>query len=77
MNSIYEVVLKILNRYCSGSLNPDDDLFENGLNSFNAVNVLVELEKYFKIAFNDEELDLSKVRTAKNLTAFVQHKMEE
>lgn len=76
MALIYDVVLNILKQYCSGSLNPDTDLFEIGLNSFNAVNVLVELEKYYKITFDDEELDLSKIRTAKNLEAFVKYKLE-
>lgn len=76
MEIIYDVVLNVLKQYCSGPLNPDTDLFEIGLNSFNAVNVLVELEKYYKITFDDEELDLSKIRTAKNLAAFVKCKLE-
>ncbi|HEX2925121.1 MAG TPA: phosphopantetheine-binding protein [Ruminiclostridium sp.] len=76
MALIYDVVLNILKKYCSGPLNPDTDLFETGLNSFNAVNVLVDLEKYYKITFNDEELNLSKIRTAKNLEAFVKSKLE-
>lgn len=76
MRTLQEVVLQMLHPYCAGSLNPYTDLFENGLNSFNAVNVLVDLERHYGITFDDEELDLSTIRTVSNLTAFVQRKLE-
>lgn len=77
MSDINDVISNILCKYCRGSLTPDIDLFENGLNSFNAVNVLVELEKNFRITFNDDELDLSKIKTINNLSALVKSKLEE
>lgn len=76
MASVQEVVLEKLRVYCIGPLTPETDLFENGLNSFNTVHLLVELERYYGIVFDDEELDLSRIRTAQNLAAFVQTKLE-
>ncbi len=76
MTEIQEAVLRILKPYCKGSLDLESNLFENGIDSFNAVNVLVALERYYRITFTDEELDLRTIRTVYNLAALVKSKLE-
>lgn len=77
MSEIQEVIFEILKPYCKCHLELNTDLFLNGLDSFNMVNVLVALERHYKIMFEDEELDLHMIRTVEGLERFVQSKLEE
>lgn len=52
------------------------DLFEYGLDSFNALDVIVEIERCFHIMFNDDELDLKPFRTVTQIRKLIEKKME-
>lgn len=74
LEEIIEAALPIFQDYCLESITGKSDLPEEGLNSIQAVHALVKLEKKLGIKFEDDELDLSLLRTVENLAVFIQEK---
>jgi acyl carrier protein len=50
-------------------IGPDDVLYDNGLNSMHALNLLVELEEQYQIAIPDDEF--ISARTARQLNEMI------
>lgn len=77
MSQIYDVIIKILKGYCTSEVGLDTDLFKCGLDSFNAMNVLVEIEKNYNIRFEEDDLDLTWMSTVESIIMKVKCKLEE
>lgn len=55
---------------------PDSELIDLGLDSLSAINLLLELEEEFGVAFPDELLSPETFRTAANLNATLQQLLQ-
>ena len=76
MDQYYITLYSLLKPYCNADLNEDSNLFESGLNSFNMVNILVEIEKRYQFEFDDEELDIRGINTIRNLSRLIIKKQQ-
>ncbi|TNC12089.1 acyl carrier protein [Methylobacterium terricola] len=56
-------------------LSDDDCLFDNGLDSFGAVQVMMDLEEHFEIEFPEHLLNRDAFSTMRNIRAFVSGQM--
>lgn len=52
-------------------LSDDDCLFDNGLDSFGAVQVMMDLEEHFDVEFPEHLLSREVFSTVRNIQAFV------
>lgn len=56
-------------------LSDDDCLFDHGLDSFGAVQVMMDLEEHFEIEFPEHLLNRDTFSTVRNIQAFVSGQM--
>ena len=54
MENIQEILIKLAKVYCAGEIEGDTDLYERGLNSLNSIELLVDIEEQFGLAFEGE-----------------------
>lgn len=69
-------LFEILRKYDINVENPEDDMFKYGLDSFNALDVIVDIERYFHVNFTDNELDLTPFRTVEQMRKIIEKKLE-
>lgn len=69
------IVLKILevNIQKEQDFSNDDDFFLIGFSSFNAIELITEIEDYYDITFDDSHLDLSKINTINKLALLIEN----
>lgn len=72
---ILNVIIAKAQKFCFAPVTPDVDLFQIGLNSLNAVELLVELETHFQIKFEDDQLSLKDFETPGKLVDLVAQKL--
>ena len=60
----------------ANEIGPEDLLATFGVNSNMFIKLIVGLEKEFNIEFEDEQLDINKFRTIKNIALFIEEKLK-
>lgn len=57
-------------------LGEDADLFDNGLDSVGFINIIIALENEYDIFIDQDDLELDKFSTVKNIRAYIESRME-
>ncbi|AEY67376.1 acyl carrier protein [Clostridium sp. BNL1100] len=83
ISQIYETINKAIketvNREISDEMLRDDvDIVQSiGINSIDAISILVKIEELFNIQVDDDDLNTELIRTTKNLAEYVEKKLSE
>ncbi len=81
ISQIYETINKAIketvNREISDEMLRDDvDIVQSiGINSIDAISILVKIEELFNIQVDDDDLNTELIRTTKNLAEYVEKKL--
>jgi len=57
-------------------LGEEANLFDNGLDSVGFINIVIALENEYDIFIDQDDLELDKFSTVKNIRAYIQSRME-
>ena len=71
------LIIETINRYCTGELSDETDLYKMGLNSLKAIQLIVDLEEIFNISFEEDELAIFDVQTLMDFKKLVYAKIKE
>jgi acyl carrier protein len=72
---VKETIRGFLSRYVKSKVEDDQNLFTSGLvNSFSAMELVLFVEKHFKIKVENEDLDLKNFNTVKAIAEFIGRK---
>ena len=71
------LIIETNNRYCTGELYDETDLYKMGLNSLKAIQLIVDLEEIFNISFEEDELAIFDVKTLMDFKKLVYAKIKE
>lgn len=74
MENIQEILIKLVKVYCAGEIEGDTDLYERGLNSLNSIELLVDIEEQFGLAFEGEELRIQNIKTLNGFRKLIEEK---
>ena len=77
MENIQEILIKLAKVYCAGEIEGDTDLYERGLNSLNSIELLVDIEEQFGLAFEGEELRIQNIKTFNGFRKLIEEKQGE
>ena len=77
MENIQEILIKLAKVYCAGEIEGDTDLYERGLNSLNSIELLVDIEEQFGLAFEGEELRIQNIKTLNGFRKLIEEKQGE
>lgn len=77
MQNVDKLIMDTINRYCTGELKDETDLYEIGLNSLKAIQLIVDLEEIFNISFEEDELAIFDVKTFKDFKELVYAKIKD
>ena len=77
MENIQEILIKLAKVYCAGEIEGDTDLYERGLNSLNSIELLVDIEEQFGLAFEGEELRIQHIKTLNGLRKLIEEQQGE
>ncbi|EPR10588.1 acyl carrier protein [Ruminiclostridium papyrosolvens] len=83
ISQIYETINKAIketvNRDISDEMLRDDvDIVQSiGINSIDAISILVKIEELFNIQVDDDDLNTELIRTTRNLAEYVEKKLSE
>lgn len=69
------VVLELLPDLERQDLNDESDIFSLGLDSINAMNLVVSLQEAFDIKFDAQEINIENFRTVGDITELIQQKL--
>jgi acyl carrier protein len=74
--TIKEIIKKSVNAEISmDKIRPNDDLGNLGMTSRNFLKVVVEIENEWEFEFDDEFLNYDKLRTLKDISAYIKTKI--
>jgi acyl carrier protein len=78
LNQIYRVIKETVNRDINDDLLREDvDIIQTiGMNSIDAIGVLVKIEEIFGIEIEDEDLSVELIRSSGSLAKYVAEKLE-
>jgi len=78
LNQIYRVIKETVNRDINEDLLREDvDIIQTiGMNSIDAIGVLVKIEETFGIEIEDEDLSVELIRSSGSLAKYVAEKLE-
>ena len=71
------LIIETINRYCTGELSDETDLYKMGLNSLKAIQLIVDLEEIFNISFEEDELAIFDVKTLMDFKKLVYSKIKK
>lgn len=74
---VLKFIMESAQEFCFEPVAPEKNLFDSGLNSINAIELIVKLETKYKVRFDDEELDLHNITSLDRLTDMVLMKIQE
>lgn len=57
-------------------LGEEANLFDNGLDSVGFINIIIALENEYDIFIDQDDLELDKFSTVKNIRAYIESRME-
>jgi acyl carrier protein len=71
---VEEVVLNLLPALNREDLSPNQDIFNLGLDSINAMTLVLDLQRAFGVTFDPAEIQFENFRTTANMVKLIQTK---
>lgn len=75
--AIKERIGQIIKRVLKKEVNEKIDLFDQGLNSVNVIEIIVSIEDEFNIEFSEDTLSIDNLRSMTKIYAYVVGKLNE
>lgn len=75
-NEIKDKIKQIIHSVIEVEITDDDDLFEQGLNSINIIEIIVKIEDEFDIEFDEENLSFEYLKSLSSICKYVNSKLD-